>query len=147
MTTPKNTTPLRLDPKRKAKWVKALREDGYIQGPGQLLIEAGDRDAKGGLDEDNDRFCCLGVAANVCAKKGIVKWEPNPYKETPDSVHPFSGNLNSKVLGWLLGHKPTDVEEEQWDEVSEILIKFNDDEPGKGHKTFKGIASWIEKNL
>ena len=151
MTTPKNTTGLKLDPKRKAVLVDALLNQNYKQVQGQLMVEAGDEATEGdGSIVDFDRFCCLGVATNVCALKGVVEWGKR-------EVYGSQGDLPDPVLSWYLGHPASPEEVATWDSISETLIKFNDGgttyntSTGRydriGAKTFKFIANWIDKNL
>lgn len=160
MTTPKNMTGLKLDPKRKALWLDALRNQNYKQGQGQLLIEAGDLgdmdddfdyrdgvafDSKGRpVAKDYDRFCCLGVATNIAVEDGVCRWGSSP---SSTIVDPMGGDLPRPVLAWLLGRSPSSEECSAWEHISVMLIDFNDGNNSQKARTFKFIANWIEKNL
>lgn len=119
----------------KKAWVKALRDGGYRQGKMRLV------------DED-DRFCCLGVAANLLVKDGSTKgkWIHDGDWSFGKSVANSSGDVlthSGSCPKWL----ETVLEQDSPDpsdygSVEERLMELND----KG-KSFKHIAKWIEKNL
>lgn len=101
----------------KAKWLKALRgeakEGKYLQY------------SEGGLhivdDKGNDRFCCLGVLANICNLEGGL-----------DGQEAFCGGYGELAFEWAGIH---------WDAAYKVA-HMNDS--GKGFTT---IANWIEENL
>jgi hypothetical protein len=119
----------------KKAWVKALRDGGYRQGKMRLV------------DED-DRFCCLGVAANLLVKDGSTKgkWIHDGDWSFGKSVANSSGDVLTysgscpKWLETVLEQDCTDPSD--FGSVEERLMELND----KG-KSFKHIAKWIEKNL
>lgn len=102
------------------KWVKALRSGKYEQGRGLL------KDSQGA-------FCCLGVACDI---SGLGEW--------------YAGNYYKTESGTSLKDLPNDVRE--WLGLrgsygtygSNSLVNRNDT-PSRGHLTFKGIASLIER--
>lgn len=111
-------TDYKMDPELKQKWVDALRSGKYKQGNGWL------RDEK-------DRYCCLGVLADVMA----TEWKliHGVYRA---SICMDETDLNDDIL-------PQEVREE--------LIDMNDGQDRATNpvprRRFTTIARWIEENL
>lgn len=108
----------------KTKWLQALRGGKYGQTRGQLRRE--------------DRFCCLGVLADVARPFG-GEWDGDGYycydagDENPSPAREATlGHLIKGELDWL---EPEDGQEGE-------LIKLNDE-----GADFLDIADWIEKNV
>lgn len=49
-------------------WIKALGSGKYKQARGTLVVRELD-----GINEEEDAFCCLGVACDLARKEGIYK--------------------------------------------------------------------------
>lgn len=118
-----------MDPKVKAKWIKALRSGKYKQGEGQLRNT---RDV-GGVDPT---FCCLGVLCEI---------DPKVFFDSANTA--WAGSVS-------MGYGGLDVGGRQRFEipirVEKRLIELNDGEHKDGQaqeaKTFNQIADWIEKS-
>lgn len=106
-------------------WLKALRSGAYRQGRHLLLREG----------KAHDRFCCLGVAADL-----LVRDAPKRYSWTEDCAifgKQTGGASDERLLqsapkwmqGWLLDHECD-------------LVAMND-----GGRSFDYIADWIEERL
>lgn len=137
-------------------WVKALRSGKYKQAVGSL--------------QNDEGFCCLGVACDVYLKSGdapkTAKWDnfdfqfkaPRKPKETADGVflvsdHTCDSDLPPTVQDWLglssvdgTYYEKTDclwpdIEEDGKRYNSTSLISKNDDD----NLDFKKIASIIVK--
>jgi len=107
----------------KEKWVAALRSGEFKQGRGKLC------------NMTDNTFCCLGVACIVAGigPKGINGYtiaKTAKYRKVPD----------------LIKGKQTAGSFKNVNLVSK-LVYMNDGECGIRKKGFKGIATWIEKNL
>lgn len=106
------------------KWVRALRSGKYKQGRGALRPVA-------------DQFCCLGVLCDVVAPNG---WQPSATRASIN--HHGVGGVPSGVVQAAAGLFTCD-----------FLVTLNDrgrgsDLAGKRRRvTFRGIASYIEKEL
>lgn len=103
-----------MDEELKEKWLKALRSGDYKQG-------------RNALKTVTNRFCCLGVLADIVNPKGWQKdgLEPNKYSwARPKSTSFLPLNLIS-----------TDIQVQ--------LVNMNDSDG----KSFTSIADWIEKNV
>ncbi len=107
-----------MNPKIKAKWVKALRSGDYKQGRLRL--------------RKKDKFCCLGVLCNLHAQAhpAIAAKEKSP--ET------YLGNI--AVLPGL-------VEKWSGVYVTYDLTTKNDGTEGEKKHNFNQIADYIEKHL
>jgi hypothetical protein len=107
----------RLSPEFKAKWLAALRSGKYEQGRGFLRSE-------------NDCYCCLGVALDLC---GVVwkadSWRDGRYGTAEHGSWAYPIAPERKTLGLTL------------DQAHE-LASLND-----MGKSFAEIADYIEKNL
>lgn len=105
----------------KKKWINALRSGKYKQGSGWLL-------------EDN-KYCCLGVLSDILhsPKKTILGVEMPTVNVCKKAGISYTKDLNnpSRVQG-----------DGDGDNDAYKLAGFND-----GGKSFKWIASWIEKKL
>lgn len=121
----------KLDPKFKAKWVKALLSGRYKQGVAALhKVQAGQA----------DRFCCLGVACKVARLPS----------EKPDT---FSGAVGyyssaSSLDGTTIartGMLPPDFRRKIGLSVKDqsVLMRMND----ASGSNFKQIAAWIKSKL
>lgn len=114
-----------MNKKIKARWVKALRSGKYEQGRSSLkIIEA----------DGSKSYCCLGVLCELYCKSNKVEFT---------EINVGSNYPNSKVCEWAGLAGPHDEGKVSQND----LAKMNDEEYGWGHKTFKGIATIIEKNL
>ena len=104
----------------KKKWLAALRSGEYKQGRGVL------RRRRRGVD----RYCCLGVLADLAAPK---KWgESHGKSEAFGHGGSSVGRLRAPFRERLgMSHKH-----------QETLINMND-----SGKRFPTIAKWIEENL
>ena len=108
-----------MNPKIKARWLKALRSGRYKQAKGQL--------------RKADSFCCLGVLCDLARKSKINKWDGEFFDGIED-VPPMS------VWNWagLMGPNPVVMTRKG----PETLSALND----RGVK-FSTIANYIEKSL
>lgn len=110
-------------PKRfKQRWVKALRSGKYKQN------------CNGYLKDEEDKYCCLGVAAELCGVKSFGK--------TNDWLSKAVLNTNPPKLLIEDGKQDTFDGRLQQFTIPEKLAYFND----KG-KSFKWIAAYIERYL
>lgn len=102
------------------KWITALRSGEYKQGQSALRTST----------KHGDRYCCLGVLADIVDSKG---WRRKLFPGLDWTIHRTeSGRLNK-----TLRHRiRLDVE------IENQLIDMNDN-----GKRFKTIANWIEKNI
>ncbi len=113
-----------MDPELKKKWVAALRSGEYKQGRNRLHRKV-----------DNS-FCCLGV---LCEVAGYQKEEG----EMGNVYHvPSFGYCYISLPNEFFGF----TSKENVDSPRDKVMIFNDDE-GKQHKGFKGIATYIEKHF
>jgi O-succinylbenzoate synthase len=122
-------TKQKLPVKFKEKWVAALRSGKYKQTEGHLY------------DLDNDGFCCIGVAANIC---GVSKDKLNNaslVNQTYDLEVYDIVKKTKKFPSMLYGHMNKFIELE-YNPVVDKLADYND-----GGKSFKWIASYIERWL
>ena len=116
-----------MNPKVKAKWLKALRSGEYDQTRGKLLRRT----------SSGDRFCCLGVLCNLYAQEhpgtGFRKENLSFFGRTYD--------IPSEVADWAM---LTDVPKSYTYLPAELHLSYmNDDE----EKNFNQIADWIKENL
>lgn len=109
-----------MDPKVKAKWVKALRGRKYKQAVGVLHNDGG--------------FCCLGVLCDALGAEWV------------NGSHPCIDGIGVGDAGLTLGVKfrkrmkiPKRTEK--------TLINMNDGTGGRTPKSFKQIADYIEQRL
>jgi hypothetical protein len=114
-----------MDKKLKAKWIKALRSGEYKQGKGVLRSGTG-KDAS---------YCCLGVLCDVAGKR---VQEGQLY---PTLKHQIEFGLYDKTE---LKH---DLHLYDDSSVAVRLSEWNDGNHIPKPKSFKWIATWIEKNL
>ena len=106
-------TTWKMDPELKSRWVAALRSGKYAQG-------------RHSLRSADDKFCCLGVLADVLAPED---WEK---REHAEQDYRFQGTKHT--LRW----------EEVPYTVQGDLVNLNDIAP---RKSFTEIADWIEENI
>lgn len=99
----------------KQRWLKALRSGKYKQAIYDLRV--------------GDRFCCLGVLADLYAKTHRLTWRDR-------GVNTGTGILSRKIVKWagLKDGNPS---------VGRFCLGFHNDEG----KSFKEIANLIEKHL
>ena len=109
----------KLDPKFKAKWVKALRSGRYKQTDNTLR----EINSKG-----ESRYCCLGVACNIIDRKA---WRTD--FAFADDYH----------LAW--GKYPSNETRHLKFVTSAVGSKHS--QMNDSGSTFKDIADWIDKNL
>lgn len=120
----KHVSDSKMDSKLKAEWITALRSGKYKQ-------------IKGALEDTNEDGkiignCCLGVLCRVAYIKGTIQKGQNTIfgKEAKGSLSGFM--LKKTGLGG--GDEST-------------LIDLNDGTAFIKQKSFKQIATWIEKNI
>ena len=107
---------MKLPKKFKQNWIEALRSGEYKQGRHTLFSK--------GIE--NDKYCCLGVAAHVL---GI-----------PKSVYRRYGCLSGLYIKSRSEHKNKIPKVFQKDSVMQnTLVKMNDNQ----NKSFKQIANYI----
>lgn len=122
------TTEKRLDPALKAKWLEALRSGKYQQG-------------RGGLRDENNCFCCLGVLMDIVDP---TKWSPKAENQVESFHRAFYTYGDHEVEMPLdekldrLGINPSGAATQ--------LACMNDGEDGDP-QDFEAIAEWIEANL
>jgi hypothetical protein len=119
----------------KPVWTAALRSGTYKQGDGQLV-------------DSRDRFCCLGVAANLLIQSGCkLQWFEDPDSGDWEFGKP-NGSSSGEVLTLVEGLPRWLRRKLEWyppnvgKPVEHHLAEMND----KGTR-FKEIANWIDKNL
>lgn len=113
----------------KNKWIKALRSGQYKQGNGFLKYKS---------DElaHPFKYCCLGVAGELCGVKGLANCKSedvliggkNGLRNMSFVPEIIKGSSSSSIL--------------TGNPIVNRLVALND-----GGKSFKHIATWIEKNL
>lgn len=114
----------------KTKWVKALRSGQFRQAKGSLQAEAND-------DPSIQGFCCLGVLASIVDPKRDT-WDANDgffggAEDDGDTPQCFVEQV--KLLG---GQLPKSYVNK--------LSTFNDGKNSVPSRSFKWIASWIERS-
>jgi hypothetical protein len=150
------TTELReAQAERRARWVAALRSGEYKQARGLLRTR--------GRHDQEDRYCCLGVACEVARLNGLdVTWEVSsegdyidslgvvaptstPHAEYPTYIE--GGVLPSFVAEWygisdLHGALTSVTYDDDRDFEASTLVDLNDN-----GQDFDRIADAIESNL
>lgn len=101
-----------MDAEIKAKWVAALRSGKYAQGNAGL--------------RNGNRFCCLGVLADVCGVKWLARTEANGWYDADKNG---IGGYYGESAGLSIHDQRT-------------LAQLND-----VGKPFTEIADYIEANL
>ena len=125
-----------MNPKVKAKWLKALRSGEYDQTREKLLR----RTSKG------DKFCCLGVLCNLYAQEHLG----TGFRLEDLSFFNSVFELPSEVADWAMleGHLIEDISMDAlaptWCRLATTHLAYMNDEAGKN---FNEIANWIEENL
>lgn len=120
----------KMDPKFKARWLKALRSGKYEQGQEALRTRS--------VLDKKPKYCCLGVAADIMKDVTWSEYDQVIFK----GKHTFmSGSIPDEVAQ-TVGLN---------DEAQIRLACFNDGKTKNGkrahRKNFNEIADWIEKNL
>ena len=102
----------------KARWIAALRSGNYQQGAGTLRSAS-------------DRYCCLGVLADIIA--------PNEWQSQDQPGAPYEWGEHS--LGTYLPHSILDTE------IQSQLTRMNDSlkTNNEHYNDFNAIADHIEK--
>lgn len=100
----------------KEKWLEELRSGRYAQG-------------RKALRSADDKFCCLGVLADIVAPE---EWE----QRVPDSCY-YSHWARSGSSLWMVKE-----EIDLYSPATSTLITMNDT-----GSSFEEIADWIEENL
>lgn len=116
-----------MDKKLKARWIKALRSGKFKQGSGALERIEGERITN----------CCLGV---LCRVEKIKAGRPQEFLGQNGRVRQFHGNWGRLTNSLLRRFNLSD-------DAQEYLVNINDGHEGEKRRTFRGIATWIEKNL
>lgn len=114
-----STTPTypKMDPKVKTRWVKALRSGKYRQGSRTLREDT----------QTGPRYCCLGVLLEVTGQPIKKNHAEFPTKAQLKCAR-LDGKAAERLADWNDGRAPF------W-------------HLPKKRKTFKGLATWIEKHL
>lgn len=104
----------------KARWVKALRSGKYKQGINKLKTHDG-------------KYCCLGVLTDLYCKSKKRAWA---------SVHNGGDEtLPVRVQKWA------GVDGDNPEVLGECISEYNDGGGNAPKKSFRGIATLIEKHL
>jgi hypothetical protein len=106
-----------MNPKVKARWLRALRSGKFKQCRGVL--------------RQGDTFCCLGVLMELAKRSKVIQ----------DYIHTH-GTLSSEVVVWA-GLKNRDP----LISPSGSATKYNDGIGDELPRSFEEIADLIEKNL
>lgn len=81
------TTPKKMNPEIKARWLAALRSGEYIQGHQRL--------------RDGDGYCCLGVLCEIAVADGIVQREGDEgYVSVENCGDSSNTHLPISVASW-----------------------------------------------
>lgn len=119
---------VRMDPKWKKRWVKALRSGKYKQDTGQL--------------KSNEGFCCLGVLCDVVSKYpksgGGGSWIDGDFKFGNDS----NGGVVPRTVRAVVGL--TEGNPEVASGGKKLSLSMWNDERGF---TFEQIANIVEREL
>ena len=116
----------KMKPEAKEAWLKALRSGDYRQGTYTLRTA-------------DDRFCCLGVFAEINSAPWYLPYSYNFDGEVALYQWPSTVDLN-----WFKNFfNETDKSDETFRGLQEALIQMNDFK----RWSFIDIANWIEKNL
>lgn len=118
-----------MNPKIKDEWVKALRSGEYEQGTSQLKYS----------DSAGDRYCCLGVLADLAIREGVPVNEEVHAEDRVASTY-YDGCfalLPSSVMDWA------GLDEVDDDSPMPTLVDMND----KNGRTFSEIADYIEEHV
>lgn len=121
-----------MNPEVKEAWIQALRSGDYVQGQYHL------RQQVPGDDQEEDRYCCLGVLCDLALKEGVLK---------PQDVFISAHFTGSYVYGGTTSFPPPKVR--QWagiapgnDDIGK-LSDMND----SYMKSFDDISDYIEREL
>lgn len=108
------------------EWINALRNSGYEQGCGMLR-------------SSENKFCCLGVAADIYAKHDNLEWVYNPEPGNHNFHMHWERGLPTYTTLPASIAKAFGLERSDMDK----LITMNDDQ---GY-SFDQIADWLEENV
>ena len=111
----------KLPPKFKAKWLAALRSGEYKQGVETLYT-------------NDDKYCCLGVACRVAK----ISTRNLDHHTIPEDFKGVPKILRGMPIGNTVVEHLTKLNDGYFGYLSNGSIK---------KRTFKGIATWIDKNL
>jgi len=120
-------TKQKLPVKFKEKWVAALRSGKYKQGESYLY------------NADDNSWCCIGVAANVCGI-GKDKLDEGGYVENSSYKLMEAVKSGKKYPTMLIGSGSENA-------LVNKLAGFNDGFDNSKPKSFKWIANYIERYL
>lgn len=123
----------------KKEWIAALKSGEYEQGTGLLHYE----------QDDEIKYCCLGVLCDLAVKKGIIKPPGTVKYNFSDQTAYYYGTGEHKIVSVL----PTEVANwaeitqdghfyENHGEVIKSLATINDD-----GANFEEIAKIIEEKF
>ena len=113
----------KLPKKFKEKWLKALRSGEYDQGEASLYLDGA--------------YCCLGVAGHICGISNKSMTDKSYFQKNDFTTQTLKsyGNKLPKIL----------ITVSPFIEVGGVIWKLAN--MNDGAKSFKQIATWIEKNL
>lgn len=121
----------KMNPKVKAKWVKALRSGEYVQGKGGLCIPG----------KKHDTFCCLGVLTDLAVRAKVTQWAPDvPSGALPGQSYYNAADLPDAVAAWAGLDRTVPIINPH---LNLNAIDANDDRA----YSFEEIADLIEANL
>jgi hypothetical protein len=138
----------KLDPEKKALWLRALRSEEYAQGREQLRSRG-------------DKFCCLGVACDVFkGATGRGEWQEDGQRYSGEYTFHLSdedrswSSLPHAVVEWLgLPTPGPDAKAWAWAQVSDLRVIGEDGRPvplsnlNDEGASFAEIADLIERDL
>lgn len=117
-----------MDKRIKKLWIDALRSEKYKQG-------------KGGLRNNFNEFCCLGVLCDLYSKEQGARWRQTSLRhDKVFRIQRQTGVLPNKVAEWA-GIGSNDGLFKYKNDKEDSRISLNDIEL----KSFKQIARVIEK--
>lgn len=119
----------KLPKKFKVKWLRALRSGEYKQAEGTLY--------------DDGRYCCLGVAGNVCGVPDNILSQTDQYDMYYNNGEALVSQFDTKEA-WdiIMKRVPAQLMRHNNTDAVNMLTRMND-----SSKPFTEIADWIETNL